>query len=54
MTKAQWHAEGLRWLAGLLESIAARIEAAEHDALGDCARPDCVQKARLRAHLRGL
>ncbi|HUL55451.1 MAG TPA: hypothetical protein VLT60_00540 [Usitatibacter sp.] len=54
MTKAQWHAEGLRWIASLLESMARRLEAGQAEPLGDCDRPDCVEKTRLRAHLRGL
>jgi len=54
MTKVQWHAEGLRWLASLLESMAARLEAEEREALQDCSGPGCVEKIRLRAHLRGL
>ena len=50
----QWHAQGLRWLAGLLESAAAYLESNVHEVTGDSAAPNCVERVRLRAHLRGL
>jgi hypothetical protein len=50
---AAWHAQGLRWIASLLETAAARIETA-HETQDDCDGPNCVERIRLRAHLRGL
>ena len=51
---ANWYAEGLRWIAGLMQSAATRLEENVHEAREDCAGPDCVEEIRLRVHLRGL
>jgi len=50
----QWYAQGLRWIANLVETAAARIESNLHETRDDCTGPNCVEKTRLRAHLRGL
>ncbi len=51
---AMWYAQGLRWIASLVESAAARIESRMHEAQNGCTGPNCVEEVRLRAHLRGL
>jgi hypothetical protein len=51
---AQWYAQGLRWIASLVETAAARIESNMHEAQAECPGPNCVEETRLRAHLRGL
>jgi len=51
---ATWHAQGLRWIASVLESAATRLEAAAHESQAGCEGPNCVEEVRLRAHLRGL
>jgi hypothetical protein len=50
----RWHAQGLRWVAGLLESAAEYLESTVHEAGDDAAALNCVEEVRLRAHLRGL
>ncbi|MFZ3322742.1 MAG: hypothetical protein WA190_10250 [Usitatibacter sp.] len=52
--EAPWHAQGLRWIASLLESAAALLERSAHEVRDECTGPNCVEKVRLRAHLRGL
>lgn len=53
--EATWHAQGLRWIASLLESTAEVLEqtaAAERLPANDSG--DRVDEIRLRARLRGL
>jgi hypothetical protein len=52
--EVRWHAQGLRWLAGLLDSAATYLESNVHEVKYDCAAPNHVEEVRLRAHLRGL
>lgn len=52
--EAAWHAQGLRWIAGLLESAASLLERTAHEATDACTDASCVDEVRLRAHLRGL
>jgi len=51
--EAAWHAEGLRWIATVLEDVADFLERPDHET-APCHEPDCVGEARLRAHLRGF
>ncbi len=51
---ARWHADGLRWIAGLLESAAIYLDSTVHETTEDHASLNCVEEVRLRAHLRGL
>ena len=51
---ARWHAQGLRWIASLLESAAAYLESTVHESHEHCTPPNCVEQVRLRAHLRGF
>lgn len=51
--EAAWHAQGLRWIAAVLEGLAAFLERKGHEPVapqGD----DWIEQARLRAHLRGF
>ena len=48
-----WHAEGLRWIADVLEDVADFLERSDHETT-PCREPDCVGETRLRAHLRGF
>ncbi|HSS27340.1 MAG TPA: hypothetical protein VLJ84_13240 [Usitatibacter sp.] len=48
-----WHAEGLRWIADVLEDVADFLERPGHET-PPCAEADRVSEARLRAHLRGF
>ena len=49
-----WHAEGLRWIASLLEDAAQALERNNaHEALPD-AEANSVEESRLRVHLRGF
>ena len=52
--EAAWHAQGLRWIAGLLEAVATNLERTAHETKDECVDPTCVDEVRLRAHLRGL
>lgn len=49
-----WHAQGLRWIASILESAAAYLERTSREAKEDCLGPNRVEEVRLRVHLRGL
>ena len=53
MNTTVWHAEGLRWIAGVLEDVAEYLERPDHEAT-PCEEPDCVGQTRLRVHLRGF
>ena len=52
--EAAWHAEGLRWIASILEDAAEFLEREAPERLNreDCS--DDVAQTRLRVHLRGL
>ncbi|HEY2627564.1 MAG TPA: hypothetical protein VGI57_00480 [Usitatibacter sp.] len=50
----RWHAEGLKWLASLLQTAAAYLERTTHEVKDEYSSPNCVEQVRLRAHLRGL
>ena len=54
--EAAWHAEGLRWIASLLESTADALETPSHEAMpGPGPDPEqAIEETRLRQHLRGL
>ena len=52
--EATWHAQGLRWIASLLESAASHLESTAHESKDECIGPNSVESVRLRAHLRGL
>ncbi|HXF79245.1 MAG TPA: hypothetical protein VN598_10315 [Usitatibacter sp.] len=49
-----WHAEGLRWIANVLEDVAQFLERPDHEPAAPCHEADCVRDTRLRAHLRGF
>jgi ketosteroid isomerase-like protein len=51
---ASWHAQGLRWIADLFESAARFLERTAHEGKEEIVEANCVEKVRLRAHLRGL
>ncbi|HST01909.1 MAG TPA: hypothetical protein VLJ84_09625 [Usitatibacter sp.] len=48
-----WHAEGLRWIADVLEDLADFLERSGHETT-PCSEADRVSEARLRAYLRGF
>jgi hypothetical protein len=52
--EASWHAQGLRWIASLLEGLAEFLERPQAEPAAAHRTPDCVEQTRLRAHLRGL
>ena len=49
-----WHAQGLRWIASLLESAAEALERAPGEPVPANDPDHCIEEVRLRAHLRGL
>jgi hypothetical protein len=49
-----WHAEGLRWIAAVLEGVARFLKRPGHEAGATQELHECVDAARLRAHLRGF
>jgi len=51
---APWHAQGLHWIANLIETAARFLERTAHEAATDCSGPNSVEEVRLRVHLRGL
>ena len=51
---APWHAEGLRWIAGLFESAADLLETTSHETDAGSDAGNSVEEIRLRAHLRGF
>ena len=52
--QAAWHAQGLRWIASILEGAAEFLERDEPEPL-QCEEPQqCVAETRLRVHLRGF
>ena len=52
--EAVWHAQGLRWMASILESTADALESAAHDAMPAHDPERDIEEMRLRQHLRGL
>jgi hypothetical protein len=52
--EAAWHAQGLRWIAAVLQDVAGFLERTGHEPAAPGHEPDIVEKARLRAHLRGF
>jgi len=53
--EASWHAQGLRWIASLLESLAEMLERPDVETPAAHRAPDYgVEQTRLRVHLRGL
>jgi hypothetical protein len=49
-----WHAQGLRWIASLLETTADALERPTHESLPANDPEESIEEARLRVHLRGL
>ena len=55
VTGSTWHAEGLRWIASILEDAAAALERnAPHEALPSSDPASSVEESRVRVHLRGF
>ncbi|HEX3061556.1 MAG TPA: hypothetical protein VHP55_02765 [Usitatibacter sp.] len=52
--EAAWHADGLRWIATILEDIADYLERPDHEAAASSHEHPGVEEARLRVHLRGF
>ncbi len=52
--EAAWHAEGLRWIASVLEDAAEFLETTGAEPLPRDDPHDTVDQARLRVHLRGF
>ena len=52
--EATWHAQGLRWIASLLESTAEALETPAPEAMPSCNPEQSIEETRLRQHLRGL
>ena len=52
--EAAWHAQGLRWIATVLEDVAAFLERTGHEPVAPQGEADWIEQARLRAHLRGF
>jgi hypothetical protein len=53
--EASWHAQGLRWIASLLERLAEVLERNPVEPSAAHRAPDyCVEQTRLRVHIRGL
>lgn len=53
-TESAWHAEGLRWIAGILQDAAAFLEREPAEELPPEEPQHCVAQTRLRVHLRGF
>jgi hypothetical protein len=51
---AAWHAQGLRWIASVLEDVAGFLERTGHEPALPRPEPECVESTRLRVHLRGF
>ena len=52
--EAAWHAQGLRWIATVLEDVAVFLERTDHEPVAPQGEADPIEQARLRVHLRGF
>lgn len=52
--EAAWHAQGLRWIAAVLQDVAGFLERSGHEPAVTGREPDSVETTRLRVHLRGF